>query len=345
MSITSVLCNTCVRRRWLFMAASVFFLVVAIAPPVSADGCLPPHDPPGPGEWVNPINGSHNHNTTIGFDMENILAQPAGTQFYDGYGSWYVPAVGGVMSFHASLVAPGLAHGDAVRFGHGFIPEDQPVTYQYSARFLAQAPLGALPDVDLGFEEWDREINTNANVFRRPGTTVGFHWERGPMGIDPLITVNWADAPYGDTIHEPPIPGAPGPTQNDLFEDLDHNGQYDSGEPLTRDVDNDGLYDTVSCVAWVIPDANPTMEFFKGYYEDGVLIPNDWFFGGGGGGGASTGRRADRLLHSCPARDGAPCRPGRPLHAARWLRREPHGVGSLPGPHARSGSREHPGGR
>jgi hypothetical protein len=186
------------KRTVCFMAAAAF--IGSLAAIGRANVTFTPHPPPIKGEeWIDTNSTSHNHNTYIEWNMENINAQP--TKLYDGYGSWWIPEDKGPtepMTFHFSTAAPGTDHGDAVHFGHGFMPDTRQVLYQYSQSFLDDAPAGALGDVDAGFAEWDSLIN-NAPVFRKPGYKLGFDWERAPLAAASDITVNWKDFP--DNFH------------------------------------------------------------------------------------------------------------------------------------------------
>ena len=236
-----------------------------------------PHPPPIAGEeWIDTNSSSHNHNTYIQWNMENINAQ--NPKLYDAYGSWWIPEAQGPtepMTFHYSLTPAGQDHGDGVHFGHGFIPNSRPVLYQYSTSFLDNAPGGALADVDASFAEWDDRINNDPQPFRKPGYILGFDWARAPLGQAFDLTVNWK--------HFPDYVGS------DKFTDTNNNGWYDAGEPITVDYDADGKFDTATSGAWVIPAAKPIMEFFDASYTDGVRTDRNWFFGGHAAGATNPG--------------------------------------------------------
>lgn len=252
---------------------------------VTADQTEPDHPPPAAGEWQDTNSRSHNHNTNIEWNMENIYQQPI--WLYDAYGSWYIPEGSDTMSFHFSKVLSGQDHGDGVNFGHGYIPSSRPVVYQFGASFLDNSPTAALADVNAGFSLWDTAINTDSRPYRKPETYLGFDWRRATLGETADIAVNWW---YQDWRS----------AKSDQFTDKNDNGRYDAGvDTITVDHDGDGEFDTERNFAWVLPRAQPVVEFFQGYWVDDIFYDNDWFFGGTDTPGEGQRDFLTTVLHEC----------------------------------------------
>ncbi len=167
-----------------------------------ANVTFPTHPAPKPAEeWIDTDSTSHNHNTYIQFNMENIRKQPI--KQYDAYGSWYFleNQSPGAMDFHYSppvdanndgeitgeeLITAGKDHPDAIHFGHGFIPSVRPIIYEY-----VNVPSNQIDVIDQAFQEWNTQINTNPSVFRKPGTVVGFNWKQKSNEMFSDIKVFW----------------------------------------------------------------------------------------------------------------------------------------------------------
>jgi hypothetical protein len=254
----------------------VFYQSNAIAIPFVSPAITEiPHPPPIPGEdWIDNDSTSHNHNTYIQWNMENIRKQSP--MLYDAMASWYIPQGSNIMSYHFTDTSSGLDHADAVHFGHGFIPSYRPVLYQYSDAFLNDAPFAALADINATFLEWSTGINTDSRPFRKPSTFVGFQWLRAPLGEASDIDIWWNYDPPNQWL-----------TLGDIYQDINTNNRYDVGiDIITVDNDGDGRLDSPQNPAWVEKATNPTMRFFGGYWVDDIYTPIDWFFGGMGDPGA-----------------------------------------------------------
>ena len=167
------------------------FLIAPFTGPFSAYANITfsPHRAPTPAEeWIDTDSTSHNHNTYIQFNMENIRKQPI--KQYDAYGSWYFlenqsPSS---MDFHYSSTDSGMDHKDSIHFGHGFIPSVRPIIYEY-----VNVPSNQIDIIDMAFKEWNTQINKNPSVFRKPGTIVGFNWKQKTDELLSDIKVFWKD--------------------------------------------------------------------------------------------------------------------------------------------------------
>ena len=120
-------------------------------------------------------------------NMQNVL-DPS-NHMYDAYGSWYDDGTG--MKFHGTNVPSGNPHPTNPP-GHGFIPPESPILYQYDASFLAAAPAPALGIINDAFGLWDGAVNGTQGI-RGEDTTLGFDWRRAAIGETPQIIISWQD--------------------------------------------------------------------------------------------------------------------------------------------------------
>ena len=206
----------------------------------------PAHAAPIAGvEWKDTNSTSHNHNTTIQWNMENIRKQS--TPQYDAYGSWYylegqAPAT---MDFHSSGTPSGRDHADAIHFGHGYIPAGRPIKYYYD-----NVPANNLDVIDMGFEKWQNEINNNTSVFRKPGTHVGFAWEQTTDSAKSDITVRWEDTAgfFGIASWSPgskvvSFDSTPQMQGSEYWVDTNANNIFDLGVDTLHDHNGNGAWD------------------------------------------------------------------------------------------------------
>lgn len=248
-------------RKWNGMLPFILTAaLLALAQPVQASILKlggPPLPEHGwtPTPWGDPPNDSHNHNHNENVNLENVL-DPSNLM-YDGYGSWFDDGSG--MQFHWTNNPAG--RNDPDYFGHGYIPPDQPVLYQYGGTFLDYSPVGAIVTINSTFDLWEAEIN-GTQGYRNPATHIGFAWDWASAGQTPHITIDW----------KPQSPGEP-------FVDTNLNGRWDPGEVFT-DQDGDGKFDSsTEAPAWVSPAAFPTLTFVDGWYTDGVWHPTNFYIG------------------------------------------------------------------
>lgn len=204
-----------------------------------------------PAPWGDPANDGHNHNHNENVNLENVFDPTNG--MFDAYASWFDDGTG--MKFHPEGGDPG--QNDPDYLGHGYIPADNPVLYQYAGNFLEYAPGAALGIVNGAFDFWESEIN-GTRGYRNPSAMIGFSWGRAPLGQSYNVSIQWY--PQWNTGSE-------------YYEDDNKNGRWDAGEYF-RDADSDNLYDSVDKGrAWVTPAAAPILYFVEGWYEDGVWMP------------------------------------------------------------------------
>lgn len=237
------------QKYWIYSVA-VFTVInsfIFCASSVFANITFPPHPAPIAGEeWIDTDSTSHNHNTYIQWNMENIRKQPIPQ--YDAYGSWYfleteAPAS---MDFYSTSVRSGKDHNNAIHFGHGYIPSiRRPLEYYYDS-----VPANNLDVIDMAFERWENEINHNTYVFRKPETYVGFAWDQTTNSTVWDILITWENMVGFDGIaqwnlgtHTVQFDSTPQMSGTEYWVDINSNNTIDLGIDTLFDTDGDNIWD------------------------------------------------------------------------------------------------------